>query len=521
MLAWVCWDEFVNLQSPYGVRWMEKCNEAHIAALRIIVRDTLSQAVASREHNLRPGSPEIGHLMSALLMAAMSKLAARKTTMPAVSDEAEDTVTRLMRGLFGNLLTMAGSGVRPLSMVWQLFGLNPQYDIPSTDAEWIWYETVVTLYPYTGWPLEQFHKNLEKLLDKAIVRVVTKSENPTDIKIGRTAEMIRYCKLRNIQLDHSRTIITIFMRMLTTEHTDFTAVAARLLKQLPPTLERQTQSYTRMIKYLQHLAKGGQRRANDDLVAASVYNKRSAAFAELKKQVSEACKSSDWHAMKESCRALIRKQAEIATMWHVKPESLNIQNIKLYKHLLDADLGDDVDQNTKNKNHELTRQVLGDAETWRLPWQVGREGQFGDNIEPLDEALVHEILTGETPESFATINSDDNSDDRSATVTTIAAEQEAENEFAQFQSSLQPKFISTMQKDLSAEDVCGVLKVPVTAMRAFITALNPEFVWEDLGQNFKVVILGLLKYRSNRSESRPIKKLLALASEKKKLQIEG
>ena len=33
MLAWVCWDEFVNLHNPYSVRWMEKCNEPHIAAV--------------------------------------------------------------------------------------------------------------------------------------------------------------------------------------------------------------------------------------------------------------------------------------------------------------------------------------------------------------------------------------------------------------------------------------------------------------------------------------------------------
>ncbi|KAF5013723.1 hypothetical protein F66182_15154, partial [Fusarium sp. NRRL 66182] len=111
MLAWVCWDEFVNLENPYTVGWMEKCNEAHIAALRIIMRSTLSQAVASREHNLQPGSSETGQLMSALLMAAMSKLAAMRTTAPVVvSGQAEDTMTRLMRGLFGNFLTIAGSG---------------------------------------------------------------------------------------------------------------------------------------------------------------------------------------------------------------------------------------------------------------------------------------------------------------------------------------------------------------------------------------------------------------------------
>jgi hypothetical protein len=516
MLAWVCWDEFVNLQSPYTVRWMEKCNEAHIAALRIIMRSTLSQAVASREHNIQPGSPETGHLMSALLMSAMSKLAAMRTTAPVVVNKAEDTVTRLMRGLFGNLLTIAGSGVRPLSMVWQLFGLNPQYDIPSTDVEWIWYETVVALYPYTGWPLKQFYENLEHLLDKAIVRVVTKNENLAEIRLNRTAEMIKYCKLRNIQLDHSRTIITIFMRMLTTKDIDIAAMAARLSDHLPQKLENQTQSYAKMIKYLEHLAKGGQRRVNDDLVAASVYTKRSAAFRELKNEVSEACENNDWGKMKESCQTLMDRHAEIASLWQVKPESLKIQNLKVYKELLHAHFGEDNDQNTKTKNCELTRQVLGDGERKRVPWQVGKEGQFGDKIEPLNEAFLQEILTGEKSRPLNIIDSDP----KSAILVTGVIGKKLEDDFAHYKLSLQPSFITTMQQNLSAEDVCGIIKVPVTAMRIFIKALNPEFVWEDLGGNFKEVILGLLRDRSNRAESRPSKKLLGLESEKKKLQIE-
>jgi hypothetical protein len=115
---------------------MEKCNEANIAALRIMMRSTLSQALASREYNLKPGSQEVGQLMGALLMAAMSKLAAMRTTAPTRTVTAEDTITKLMRGLFGNLLTTAGSGVRPMSMVWQLFGLEPKFDIPATVLAW-------------------------------------------------------------------------------------------------------------------------------------------------------------------------------------------------------------------------------------------------------------------------------------------------------------------------------------------------------------------------------------------------
>lgn len=77
-----------------------------------------------------------------------------------------------------------------------------------------------------------------------------------------------------------------------------------------------------------------------------------------------------------------------------------------------------------------------------------------------------------------------------------------------------------MQKNLSADDVCRIVKVPAPAMRVFTKALNPTLVWEDLGENFKGTILGLLNDRSNRAESRPTRQLLELGSDKK-LQIGG
>ncbi|OQE20104.1 hypothetical protein PENFLA_c017G09553 [Penicillium flavigenum] len=517
MLAWVCWDEFVNLKSPYTVRWMEKCNEAHIAALRIIMRSTLSQTVSAREHYIQPNSPETTHLMSALLMAAMSKLAAMRTTSPVVSQEAGDTVTRLMRGLFGNLLTIAGSGVRPHSMVWQLFGLNPQYDLPKTDVEWIWYETVVALYPYTGWPLEQFYENLEKLLDKAIVRVVTKNEKVDWVRSSRIAEMIKFSKLRNIQLHHSRTIITVFMRMLTEGESEIAPIATRLLEHLPQQLERPSQGYAKMIHYLEHLSKGGQRRVYDDLVAANTYTSRSAAFGPLKSEVSEACKDKQWANMKDSCQAIMDKHADIASLWHVNPNDLKVQNMKVYKDLLDADFGDDIDQATKAKNIELSRKALGDAEKQRVPWQVGKKGEFGSDIEPLDEVFLHEILIGEKPEFLPDVDSPEQAE----TGITAMIETQAESEFAQFKSSMQPSFITTMQQDLSAESVCRSISVPTTAMRVFIKALNPHFVWEDLGKSYKSTILGLLKDRSHRIESRPTKRLLGLVSDRTNLKIGG
>ncbi|KAI9147129.1 hypothetical protein HJFPF1_13161 [Paramyrothecium foliicola] len=519
MLALVCWDEFVNLKTPYKTRWMEKCNEPHIAALRIIARDTLSQAVASREYNFAAASPEMGHLMSALLMASMSKLAAMRSTMPAVSSEAEDTVTKLMRGLFGNLLTVAGSGVRPLSMVWQLFGLDPQWDVPKTNSEWTWYETVVSLYPYTGWPVRRFHQNLEILLDRVIVRAVVKAETVKDHKGDRISDMVKSCKLRNIQLEHSRTIITVFMHMLTKEDVDPSPIAARLLERLPQKLERETESYTRMIDYLRHLAEGGQRRASDDLIAASVYTKRSAAFADFKNKAAAACVVNDWPEAKKCCQDLIDEHARIAALWQVKPKSLKVQNMKVYQAFLKADSEEGGSSNATIAYHGLTRQILNDAERSRVPWQVGKEGQFSDKIEPLDEAFVEDILTG------VPVDSETISKAIQPAPTSTALTEQTPGDFRQFGSSLQSSFVTAMENATSPEDACKILSVSASAMRVFVKALNPQFEWDSLSHNFKAVMLWLVKNRSSRIESRPVRKLLNLdaldVKEEVVLQIEG
>ncbi|CAG8974980.1 hypothetical protein HYALB_00012103 [Hymenoscyphus albidus] len=511
MLAWVCWDEFVNLRSPFMVRWLDKCNERHISALRIIMRATLSQAVASREFNLQPQSQETGHLMSSLLMAAMSKLAAMRTSAPVVADKAEDTTTKLMRGLFGNVLTMAGSGTRPQSMVWQLFGMDLIFDIPTTDVDWMWYQTVVDFYPYTGWPVEQFHDNLVKLLDKIIVRVVTKSEVAAKAKSSASDDMIYYyCKLRNIQLDHSRTIITILMRMLTEEGIDTAAVATRLLKTLPRKLAGQSPSYPKMIDYLKRVSKGGQRRPHDDIVAAMVYANRSAAFSKLKDKVYKACIGEDWVKMKEHCQELLDEQCKIAALWKVKPEDLKIQNFQAYKDLLRADFG------AENKNLELIHMVSGDAERRRVAWQVGKRGQFSDPIEPLDEDFVYEILTGKKNDSAGKkLGSRGLVDELETMEITTSGKRAIEDEFDDYSSSLTSAFVNKMQKkELSSKAVCDMIKVPVSAMRVFVKPLNPDFVWEDLADSFKEVILGLLKNRSGRVESHPTRRLLRMGDSK-------
>ncbi|KUJ08263.1 uncharacterized protein LY89DRAFT_339205 [Mollisia scopiformis] len=502
-LAWVCWDEFVNLKSPFKVRWMEKCNDAHIAALRIMMRDTLSRAVASREYDFQPASPEIGQLMSALLMAAMSKLAAMRTTAPTRTVKAEDTITKLMRGLFGNLLTTAGSGVRPLSMVWQLFGLEPKLEVPSTAVAWSWYEFVVKLYPFSGWPEAQFKLNLEKLLEKALLAVITKNENTEKIKASRMDWMVKYCQLRNIQLEHSRTFVTIFIRLMNVENeTERMEIATRLLAALPPRLEKQSQSYTSMMRYIKYIASTGQRREGHDIVVVSVYLKRSAVFKSLKQAVASACKAENYAEIKKHCQALMDKFQEIAETWDLQNANLIMQNAKAYRGLLDCNTGDDVDEATKTQRKDFMKQVISDAEKSRVPWQVGKEGEFGDDTEPLDEAFLHEIMTGEKAPVTAL----------QPTFESMTVQQP--QGMAQFAALVNADFITKMDNAITPQDVCKIMNVPMSAMRVFAESLNPAFDWDkDLEVNFKNIVVALLTDRKEREKQKPIRKLFNMDQE--------
>ncbi|PMD54408.1 uncharacterized protein K444DRAFT_646257 [Hyaloscypha bicolor E] len=502
MLAWVCWDEFVNLETPFEVRWMEKCNESHIAALRVMMRDTLSSAVTSREYNMQPGSPETGQLMSALMMAAMSKLAAMRTSAPTRTITAQDTVTKLMRGLFGNLLTTAGSGVRPMSMVWQLFGREPKLEVPATAVAWSWYETVVRLYPFTGWPQEQFNLNLEKLLDKALLAIITKNEITEKIKITHVDRMVKYCQLRNIQLDHSRSIVTIFIQMMNSD-VDRSAIATRLLAALPSHLPNQTQSYPKMLRYLKYVASTGSHREEDDIVVVSVYLKRSAVFKAFKQSVAQACRDNNNAEIKKHCLALMAKFNEIVESWKLQHAKLIMQNFKAYQGLLDThcDEGVEMEDFAKTQRKDLMHQVISDAEKSRVPWQVGKEGEFGDDIEPVDEAFVHEIMTGEKAPVFKVVK-------QVVSGTHVAVKPVG---MMQFSSLVNGDFITKMENVITSQDVCKIMNVPVSAMRAFATALNPEFeIEKHLGLNFKNVVIALLSDRKEREKQWPVRRLFGM-----------
>jgi hypothetical protein len=138
--------------------------------------------------------------------------------------------------------------------------------------------------------------------------------------------------------------------------------------------------------------------------------------------------------------------------------------------------------------------AISDAEKSRVPWQVGKEGEFGDDIEPLDEAFLHAAVMelSKMSESGAQV-----------TVKPL--------DIRQFSHLMNPEFIQEVEKVIAPVDVCRIMNVPVSTMRVFSTALSPAFKWEEnLGKNFKDVVISLLKNRKEREKQRPIRKLFGM-----------
>jgi hypothetical protein len=492
MLAWVCWNEFVNLEDPSSVRWVEKCNEAHIAALRIIMRGTLSTAVSSRDYNMTPGSEETGQLMGSLLMASMDKLGKMRTTAPTPIIKASDTITKLMRGLFGHLLTVAGSGVKPLSFVWQLMGMNPQLDVPTSGAAWSWYEKVTLLFPYTGWPATNLNQNLEKLLDKVIFRMITHSKLSGVVPYS-IQQQEKASKFRNVQLSHSRTVVIALMKILSAE-ADSQKMARNLLQVIPKPVENKKASYAKLYHYVERLSKGGMRWAWGDVIAANLYTRRSGAFRELKKELSAAIRGEDRAEVKNLCQKIIDKHKGIALTWQLEPEAVKVQCLKNIRNLLDMLVSHDLYQIRENR--DIYMRVRGDSEQCLEPWQVGN-GKYG-TIAPLDVNALTKVLNGTAPPELESLSS--------SMPAVVNGQDTGEDGWKQFEKLAKPEFLKRVQRVSSPDEVCEMLKVPKSMVVVFISALAPDFQFDRLPDTFKQVVFELLK-NPNQETSKPTKQL--------------
>lgn len=516
MLAWVCWDEFTLLQDPYQVRWVEKCNDSNIAALRILMRNTLCQAASSRDVvKLTPSSKETGQLMGALLMAAMCKLAKTRSTIPKVpqqqapsNDETDldmvgaslDTSTLLMRGMLGNLLTTAGSGTQPISFVWQLFGQNPALEIPASSMAWKWYEHTTRMLPYSGWPVEQYKYNIICLLDKLFFRMMTNKQlkkGPTSLA-GRIETTQANCKARNIELSYVRIIVTVLERMFT-DHSDseYPACARRLLQAIPGHLGHPTASYTKLHRYVRHLAAGGTQRTHDNLIAANVLTKRSAIFSEGKRRLAKALanKEHDRQEIVEACQHLLATKNAIEMRWGLEEGMIHMQNLNCVCQILNQI------NSSKIVSPDIIRRVRSDAEMSRTPWQVSYKGQPSMPKE-IRQDVVDQVLGDGFHESIIYQPLQDPLDSPSAAPSEEPMVVQAnydDDELQPFQGTMKSTFMDNVKNITSVDTVCQLLGITTGAMEAFVEILDPEHqseVQARLPLMFRQTVIMLLRNRS-------------------------
>ncbi|KAJ3345844.1 hypothetical protein HDU91_007218, partial [Kappamyces sp. JEL0680] len=122
-IPWPLFDEFITLEDPAFCHWITKCNDAHIAQIRIASKSTIAHSVAARKMGVTAQSPDMGYLLVLLVMDLMQDIA--RTMDASTSFGFDDEKCSVMRGLFGHLLTILASGSKPLSMAWQMVQSNP------------------------------------------------------------------------------------------------------------------------------------------------------------------------------------------------------------------------------------------------------------------------------------------------------------------------------------------------------------------------------------------------------------
>ena len=309
---------------------------------------------------------------------------------------------------------------------------------------------------------------------------MTKNEK-TDTAALLLTSLAAYCAARNVQLLHSRTIVTALKKMLT-EQADCKDVAARLLDIIPSVLENETESYRRLHRYIEHLAAGGKQRVDDNLIIANVFTKRSAVFSKAKNSLAQAAGTGDKAKIIQICEEILKERASIEEVWGLGKDTVHIQGLPNIKKIMEAAQS----EGDEEIDAKLVAAAKGDSEQKRQAWHIGN-----DQIEELEVSVLNHILYGNG-------NGEDHAMSDAPAASTVVAKKQGE--FEVFEGSMQVSFLNHVRVVDSAQGVCGILGVPQTAMEAFAEMLAPEFKMERLPETFKKVVLMLLRDRNRDAE---------------------
>ncbi|KAI8820251.1 uncharacterized protein EV422DRAFT_532163 [Fimicolochytrium jonesii] len=434
-LLWACFDEFVNLKDPSEMYWPQACMEGHIAKLRILTRSTIVGATAAKSLNIHPGNRDIGFFMIIALLHLMYDYAtSRKGDIPT---DFSGPYCQVMRGLFGQLLSIAASGSgKPLSMVWQLVLKNPKLELPPSD-EIFMYTAMCDLLPHTGWPLDSFRKNVKLLLVRTLrERITDPVTEPMRkaVTAMKMAEANESLETRNAQLQFLQIAVEVVRHLQKSKSsTDdrvvkekVRTVALRMLEKQPADIEK-TRGFGIVIDYLRTIAKyGGTTETHHKHVAeacANMYAKRSARYKKAKNAVLTSGKKGNDSGVVEVIGKMEGEKERISETWGVDIANVKIQNWDPYVSIKAAG----------SASKDNLDKVSSDAERIRIPWRVltGEEAPAAE-IDEVVKSVLGDLSKQEVQKTTANAAASLNDPDANKAVMVI---QSLDKRLAQIQKS--------------------------------------------------------------------------------------
>jgi hypothetical protein len=386
-----CFDEFVKLENPASVFWIEKCNEQQIASIRILMRGTISNATVSRQFHISPSSPDVGFFLVASLLTLMEDIVSLRTSIP-TKENFNDMTCQMMRGLFGQLLTVLASGSNPLSMSWQLVMSNPNIELPPENHWWI-YSRMAHLFQYTGWDTTNLLNNI-KLLISRIVR--KKIVDPYTEPMRKNMSEINQKKFedslekKNLELDFLSIAVETVKHIQTNKPDKETVkqISTRMLESIPH--DNGSNGYELVVQYLKVLQADGEtteaHHQNVMVAATNIFTKRSGMFKKAKNALLNTVDKQNEEKIKEIAVKMDDKINELETEWLHNP--IKVQGFDAH-HIKEAKSGT-VELEDRNL-------LSSDAERNRIAWKVK-----GSAVSMDKDRVLSYVLSGVMPDELVT-----------------------------------------------------------------------------------------------------------------------
>ncbi len=355
-------DKYVNSTDPSTIYPTSVCNDDEFSMFRIMLRGTIADSKASREFNFPPQSKDLGYLLVDMILCTMESLSNQFSDYPKVNDDFSNTTCQIMRGLFGQLLTVLASGQKPLSMAWQLVMHDPNLEIPD-DNEWWIYIRLLKMFPYTCWDPSDLIKNIKTLLVRIVrKKIINKVIEPMLKEISKIKAQSQKdnVEARNRELKFVKLAIDVLCTIVNDElQTDQNVIqiAKRLLEKVP---EMNAKGGTeQIINFFEHVAKKKVVKNVDwskleptMQIALNIFTKRSATFKNFKKTMVKVVEKGKEDRIEKYVSEYNKYKASLQEKYMA--DTIKVQN------------------ESAIKGHDVNG-LKSDAEINRTPWSITDE----------------------------------------------------------------------------------------------------------------------------------------------------